>query len=98
MYLVIDDSKDFGGDIIARNASAGKVVLSALSGSITTLCIDFDLGLGENGADVLKWALENNCLPREVQVVSLNPPGRKVLENMLLDAGYCEEGGMWYGK
>ena len=91
MNLVIDDCKDFGGDIIARNASAGKAVLKALSNVITTTYIDFDLGSNETGADVVEWAIQNNCLPKEVQIISMNPPGRKILEGLLVDAGYQKQ-------
>lgn len=88
MKLVIDDFKDYGGDIIVRTPEAGKKVLKAMSGIITTLYIDFDLGHSENGADVVLWALMYNCLPKVVQVVSLSPPGRERIEGILRGAGY----------
>ena len=90
MYLLIDDVKNFHADIIARTDKAGKGVLKRLSNQITCLGIDFDLGREskENGLDILKWALANNYLPKKVQVVSLNPPGRKAMVTFLLDNGY----------
>lgn len=90
MYLLIDDAKTFHADIIARTAEAGKAILEELSVNISCLGIDFDLGKEskENGLDILKWALVNKCLPKKVQVVSLNPPGREAMVNFLLDNGY----------
>jgi len=90
MNLVIDDSKDYGGDIIARNPIAGKTILKNLL-NITTLYIDFDLGGSETGADIVQWALQNSCLPRRVQIISTSPSGRKAIENILLNAGYQKE-------
>lgn len=61
MILLIDDAKDgFYVDYIARNAIAGKMLLKKLSGLITELHIDFDLGTNQDGSDVLKYGLENN--------------------------------------
>lgn len=91
MFVVIDDTRDYGGDIIARNAQAGKIILAELYDQITTLCIDFDLGSEETGANVVEWALQNNCLPKDVQIISMNPPGRKILEGLLVDAGYQKD-------
>jgi hypothetical protein len=90
MYLLIDDAKNYYADIIARTDKAGMAVLKRLSGQITCLGIDFDLGRESktNGCDVLKWALAHKCLPKKVQVVSLNPPGREAIVNFLLDNGY----------
>jgi len=89
MNLVIDDFKDYGGDIIARNPAAGKTILKALSSITTfTLYIDFDLSSSETGADIVRWALQNSCLPRRVQIISTSPFGREAIEKILLNAGY----------
>ena len=101
MYLLIDDAKNFYADIIARTDKAGKGVLKRLSNQITCLGIDFDLGREskENGLDILKWALANNCLPKKVQVVSLNPPGRKAMVTFLLDNGFKQiANGSWFER
>ena len=91
MFVVIDDTRDCGGDIIVRTPQAGKLILEKLRGQITVLFIDFDLGSDETGADVLKWALQNDCLPRDVQPISMNPVGRKELECVLIDVGYQKQ-------
>ena len=89
MYLLIDDVREGGyADIVARNACAGKAVLEELSGCINELGIDHDLGGETSGYDVVRWALARGFLPNKVQVVSLNPPGRKAIINVLLDNGY----------
>jgi len=91
MYLLIDDGKDdrnFSTDITARNARAGKAVLEQLSGCIDELGIDHDLGGEISGCDIVQWALANGYLPKRVQVISMNPVGRKAIVNVLLDAGY----------
>ena len=88
MYLLIDDAKTYGTDITARTARAGKLVLEQLSGYIDELGIDHDLGGEISGYDIVRWALANGYLPKRVQVVSMNPVGRKAIVNVLLDNGY----------
>ena len=96
MYLIIDDGRSLGCQIIARTAQAGKDILYNFAGtfnsqglpSIECLCIDYDLGTGENGYDVIKWAIEHNCLPNRIQVVTMNPVGRKNIVAALINADY----------
>lgn len=88
MYLLIDDAKTYGSDITARTGRAGKLILEHLSGYIDVLGIDHDLGGEISGYDIVKWALANGFLPSKVQVVSMNPVGRKAIINVLLDNGY----------
>lgn len=96
MILLIDDAKDgHGYDIVARNADAGKLLLFALNGNIEELYIDFDLGdisgRRENtGLGVIELALENDCLPDKVTIVSLNPVGRKTIRDLLLSNSYVQ--------
>jgi len=92
MYLLIDDAKTYHVDIIARTAEAGKTILENSSGYIDCLGIDFDLGGAISGYDIVKWALARGYLPDRVEVVSLNPPGRKAIINVLLDNGYKQKG------
>lgn len=99
MILLIDDAKEGGwADYIACNAIAGKMLLNKLSGFITELHIDFDLGCGQNGLDVLKYGLENNYLPNRIWLVSLNPPGRETIGKFLLDNGYKQQGNKFEKK
>ena len=99
MNLLIDDVKEgCWADIVARNARAGKAILEELSGCISYLYIDHDLGGETSGYDVVRWALARGYLPNKVQVVSLNPPGRKAIKNILLDNDYKERDNSWFVK
>jgi len=92
MYLLIDDAKNYRADIIARTAQAGMMILENLPGCIDCLGIDFDLGGAISGYDLVQWALVRGYLPDRVEVVSLNPPGRKAIINFLLDNDYKQKG------
>jgi len=97
MNLLIDDAKEGGwADIVARNGRAGKLVLEQLSGFISCLHIDHDLGKGISGYEVVEWALANGYLPNEVRIVSFNPGGRKAIKNILLDNDYKERDNSWF--
>jgi hypothetical protein len=77
-----------GWDLVARNAEAAKRILSYFA-DIECVGIDFDMGGLCTGYDIMKWAWENHYLPAKVEIVSLNPVGRKAIENFLIhDAGY----------
>ena len=89
MWLIIDDERTLGCKVIARTAEAGKVILSRCYRDITCLCIDHDLGEGETGYDVIKWAIQNECCPDQVQIVSQNPVGAENIRNVLKDNGYA---------
>lgn len=91
MYLLIDDTRYFYADIIARTAEAGKAILEELSVNIDCLGIDYDLGGEISGYDIVNWALARGLLPDRVEVVSMNPPGRKAIIDVLLDNGYKQE-------
>lgn len=97
MNLIIDDERTLGCDLIARTPEAGKKVLRYMWQKIDMLCIDHDLGFGENGCDVIKWAIENECLPTKVQIVTMNPVGRKNIADVLVhDAWYTHVGNQIY--
>jgi len=97
MIVVIDDAKECRwADIIVRNADAGLLVLGALQGNIEELYIDYDLGFNSsmNGLQILQNAIANEIeLPNIICIVSLNPIGRKAIENFLLNNGYRQTGG-----
>lgn len=89
LWLLIDDVKDLRVDVIARTATAGKLLLAAVKWS--RLLIDHDLGsLEVSGRDVVRWAVAHKCLPPDVQIVSYNPPGRNAIAAELRSAGYEE--------
>jgi microsomal dipeptidase-like Zn-dependent dipeptidase len=89
MYILVDDQRTLGADIICRNYNAAIQVLKDIK-TTNEIClgIDFDLGEDKTGEDVVKFALENNCCPAWVQIVSMNPVGRKRITDLLIDHGY----------
>lgn len=99
LHLLIDDLRSVGQDIVARTPDEGKRLLATKP--VTHLYIDHDLGLDpqgneyDNGYKVVCWAIENNCLPCHVQIVSSNPVGRQNIEAALTEAGYIRERGYW---
>ena len=86
MWLLVDDVRTFSADMIARTAEAGRVALCNMIWD--GVIMDHDLGCKETGYDVLKWALEHHCLPKHVQLCSMNPAGRDNMANLLRSAGY----------
>ena len=96
MNIIIDDYRVLGCDVIVRTPQAGKDVLYNMANLfdstgkplIECLYIDHDLGCKENGYDVIKWAIEHNCLPNKIQIISMNPVGKQNIANILLDNGY----------
>jgi hypothetical protein len=98
MWLLIDDVRDLNVDIIARNAIVGKRCLVHFVGEIEHLCIDHDLGDGESGHDLIKWAVQTGALPPHVQIVSSNPVGRMNITKVLEDDGYTSKDHINYYK
>jgi len=92
MYLIIDDERTLGCELIARTPQVGQWVLESLHDRIECLCIDFDLGELRTGLDVVRWAIKHKHLPNKVQVVSMNPPGKKAIIAELESAGYIGDG------
>jgi hypothetical protein len=97
MWLLIDDMRDsMGCDIVARNLEAGKKMLEVCDWEC--VCLDHDLGAGESGYDILKWAFEKGRVPSHVQLVTNNPVGRKNMANLLKDNGYNNKNGLDFFK
>ena len=88
MWLIVDDERVLGCDIVVRNAAVARVVLTLMYGKIEGVCFDHDLGPGETGYDVLCWAIQGGTIPRLVQLVTANPVGRKQMQQALVQAGY----------
>lgn len=98
-WLLVDDVRDsMGCDIVARNAEAAKELIFCLRGKLDCIIFDHDLGEGENGFNVLKWALENNLCPNKIQLVTNNPVGRQNMENILRDYDYSVQAGRFFSK
>ena len=77
MDLLIDDQRSFC-ECIAKNYYAGMTILKNVG--IDRLFIDFDLGELKTGLDVLKDSYAEGVLPDEVQLVTMNPPGREQMD------------------
>lgn len=88
MWLIVDDERTHGGEVIARNAGAARILLDGVGYAFEGVCLDHDLGPGDSGYDVLVWAIEAGTLPPKVQIVSLNPAGRRRMEHALQQAAY----------
>jgi len=93
MYILIDDMRDLGCDIICRTGFAGITILEKMQGNFEVLCIDHDLGDADkmNGLDVIKAAAVDGLLPKEVQIVSSNPVGVQNIGNVLKDNGFSPD-------
>lgn len=91
MWLIIDDIRDQGCDVIARTIEAGKAMLQT-GIPWDCLCLDHDMGEAHTGYDLLNWALERDLVPNRVQLVTSNPVGRINMERALVAAGYTKVG------
>jgi len=82
--LLIDDCRDICDFVIARTYEAGVFLLRKCDWDL--LLLDHDLGCFENGKeytgyDILCWLEKHpKRLPKEIRVVSSNPPARQKME------------------
>ena len=86
--LMVDDTKTFEADAIARTSQAAQVFLK--NAEVDYLYLDHDLGPKSemNGSELVSWMIENGCVPRIVHVISQNPEGVKNIEAKLRSFGY----------
>lgn len=96
MWLLIDDCRDLGADIIARNPSAARRMLAL--GGWECVCFDHDLGSDESGYDIVVWAIEKQFLPPKIQLVTSNPVGRANMRAALEADGYSTNDGYNFTK
>ena len=96
MWLLIDDERNLNTEAIARTAEAGRKLLAI--GGWECVCFDHDLGEGENGYEVLTWALENKVMPDRVQLVTANPVGLKNMRAALESSGYSTRDGRTFNR
>lgn len=89
MWLLIDDERNLGCDVIARTYEGAKGVMEKCK--FEGLCLDHDLGSGETGYDVLVWALEHGYVPAIVELVTSNPAGRDRMGAALENAGWVKK-------
>lgn len=95
MWLLIDDCRDLG-NLIARDGEIGLTILRLLKGEIFGVILDHDLGHGICGYEVLVKALEEDILPKHVQIVTSNPVGRTAMKQTLEANGYiCRDNVNW---
>jgi hypothetical protein len=92
MELLIDDVRDLGCDLIARNYGAGVKVL--LNMPIDFLYLDHDLGPGKTGYDVLNFIFRPDIriFPKVIFLVTMNPVGRDNMKRALEANGYIAKG------
>ena len=96
-YLLIDDVRDqFKVEKTARTYAEGILALKTLP--ITHLLIDHDLGEKKDGYDAVCWAIEHDCLPPHVFIVSANPVGRNRIGRALESTDYTFNISGWYDK
>ena len=99
IHVLIDDVKDLGEfDHIARTAPEGRRILQEYP--VTHLYLDNDLGADQDmeGYDILVWARDNDIVPPNVQIVSMNNVAVKRMEALLEhDLGYVynRSNNMW---
>lgn len=94
LWLLIDDFRLLHADLTCRSAATGMQALDAYPWG--HLMLDNDLGpnSSKEGWQILEWALECNCLPPHVQLVTSNSAARARMELALKSAGYsyCRDG------
>jgi response regulator of citrate/malate metabolism len=96
--LLIDDIRDFHCHFTVRNQTAAIDFIRAVKCNIIefdTIYLDFDLGDG-TGLEVLKNIITYEVNFERIQLITMNPAGRKQLENYLTDFGFHrDEEGYW---
>jgi len=88
MILLVDDVRTFHVDCTVRNYKTAIDVIRHCS--ISLMYLDFDFGEDKSGLDILKDAFAN--LPKRIQLVTMNPVGRKQMEDFLLANDYAQTG------
>lgn len=80
--LVIDDDRDLGADLIARNYDYGIMALKLHKWD--TLWLDGDLNdpdRSKDGMGILCWLEKNpEHMPKEIQVISSHPVRREQMQ------------------
>lgn len=99
MWLIIDDIRDLGCSVVARDPLAAGVVLERMGKYFEGVCFDHDLGsIDATGYDVLKYGLENDFLPARIQLVTMNPVGKTNMAALLKEHGYTTDDGVNFRK
>lgn len=93
MWLLVDDQRSLGCEVIARTPLAAVKLLDYMADLFECICLDFDMEDTETGLDVLRYAIAAKKLPPRVQLITQNPVGRKAMQDALADARYISSDG-----
>ena len=88
MWLAIDDIRTFDSPDVVVTRSFKASIKALETKEWEGLYLDHDLGQLSNGADILKRAIRNDCLPNIVVFITQNPVGLKNMQNIIEDYGY----------
>jgi len=81
-WLLVDDWRENAlADTVVRNAE--DACWAIRSKPVEVLFLDYSLGIGDTGLDVLEWALLTDRLPKRVCIVSSHPEGVPRIEKFL---------------
>lgn len=95
--LLIDDIRDFHTHFTIRTKEAAVEFCIIINDNIQfdIVYLDFDLGDG-TGLEVLKQIFFSNISFEKIQIITMNPYGRKQLENYLEDNNcHKDKQGYW---
>lgn len=74
-----------------RSAIATIICFALYEGGIDILDLDHDLGDGQSGYDIAKYLVENDINIGTIRVHSMNPVGKKNIEQLLTRYHYHVE-------
>ena len=81
VFLFIDDERK-------NNSAIDKINLFTDKKAMIYISFDHDLGLSKTGYDVAKYIVENQIKIEGFQCHSMNPVGRRNIEDLLIHYGY----------
>ena len=84
MYLFVDDTREFpkSGFQCCRDYETAVLLLKALH--FDSISLDYTLGSGKNGLDILIWMKENNISVAHINIHSNHIIGKEKMRE------YCE--------
>lgn len=98
LHLLIDDTRDLGYPLIARNAQIARILLSS---NIKFDSVGFDNDLGDisdqDGYDLMKWMIEDQkIMPPTIQILTSNPAAQQRMQQLLLKNNYQKKDNMTF--
>ena len=94
MRIMIGSKHAYSVDRICPTARDGKRALR--EHDVTVLYLDYFLGCRDTGADILKWALQQNIAPPRIVLVTNKPDCREDMGRTLITRGYRTVDGINY--